>query len=144
MDYIAYLHKEPASDYGVSFPDFPGCVTAGETLEEARRMAVEALRLHVRGMLEDGAEIPLPSTLDRLENDHALKDAIAFLVPLRESERTVRINITARESQLKKIDSLARKAGLTRSAFMVSSATRGATKGAVPSREKRRREKLPR
>ena len=29
MDYIAYLHKEKASDFGVSFPDFPGCITAG-------------------------------------------------------------------------------------------------------------------
>ena len=27
--YIAIIHKEPESDYGVSFPDFPGCITAG-------------------------------------------------------------------------------------------------------------------
>ena len=39
MDYIAYLHKDRISDFGVSFPDFPGCVTAGKTLEEARRLA---------------------------------------------------------------------------------------------------------
>ena len=43
MDYIAYLHKDRNSDYGVSFPDFPGCITAGKTLEEAHRMAAEAL-----------------------------------------------------------------------------------------------------
>jgi predicted RNase H-like HicB family nuclease len=30
MDYIAYLHKESKSDFGVSFPDFPGVVTAWE------------------------------------------------------------------------------------------------------------------
>jgi predicted RNase H-like HicB family nuclease len=58
MKYIAYLHKEKKSDYGVSFPDFPGCITAGETLDEARRNAVEALSLHIKGMLEDGEEIP--------------------------------------------------------------------------------------
>lgn len=34
MDYIAYLHKDGSSDFGVSFPDFPGCVTAGKTLEK--------------------------------------------------------------------------------------------------------------
>ncbi|MBF8254958.1 MAG: hypothetical protein HW373_1653 [Deltaproteobacteria bacterium] len=45
MEYIAYLHKDRKSDFGVSFPDFPGCVTAGKTLDEARRMAVEALSL---------------------------------------------------------------------------------------------------
>jgi len=43
MEYIAYLHKDRNSDYGVSFPDFPGCITAGSTLEEAHKMAAEAL-----------------------------------------------------------------------------------------------------
>jgi len=41
-DYIAYLHKDKKSDFGVSFPDFPGCITAGRTLEEARQLAEEA------------------------------------------------------------------------------------------------------
>ena len=47
MEYIAYLHKDRKSDFGVSFPDFPGCVTAGNTLDEARRLAPEALALHI-------------------------------------------------------------------------------------------------
>jgi predicted RNase H-like HicB family nuclease len=64
MEYIAYLHKDRDSDYGVSFPDFPGCVTAGRTLEEASRMAVEALALHIQGMAEDGDVIPKPSKVD--------------------------------------------------------------------------------
>jgi predicted RNase H-like HicB family nuclease len=62
MEYIAYLHKDRDSDFGVSFPDFPGCVTAGRTLEEARRMAAEALALHIAGMIEDGEMVPDPST----------------------------------------------------------------------------------
>jgi len=37
--YIALIHKEPDSDYGVSFPDLPGCISAGLTLDEARAMA---------------------------------------------------------------------------------------------------------
>ena len=57
MEYIAYLHKDRKSDFGVSFPDFPGCVTAGRTLDEARRMAAEALALHIRGMLDDGGAL---------------------------------------------------------------------------------------
>ena len=36
--YIAVLHKDKDSDYGVSFPDFPGCITAGSSLEEAKEM----------------------------------------------------------------------------------------------------------
>ena len=115
MDYIAYLHKDKGSDFGVSFPDFPGCVTAGRTLEEAREMAVEALTVHMSGVIEDGEALPEPSTLDQLAGDPAMQGAVAFLV-----------NITARESQIEAIDKLARKAGMTRSAYMVQSAVRGA------------------
>jgi len=120
MDYIAYLHKDRNSDYGVSFPDFPGCITAGKTLEEAHRMAAEALALHIAGMVEDGEEIPAPSTLDALAKDSARKDAVAFLVHVDPAtERTVRINITAREKQVEEIDRLAQREGMTRSAYMV-------------------------
>jgi predicted RNase H-like HicB family nuclease len=77
VEYIAYLHKDKNSDYGVSFPDFPGCVTAGSTLEEARSMAAEALALHVAGMREDGEEVPEPSTLDDLRAHPAMKGAVA-------------------------------------------------------------------
>ena len=124
MEYIAYLHKDKGSDFGVSFPDFPGCITAGRTLEEARELAVEALTLHMAGMIEDGEVIPEPSTLDELARDPAMKDAVAFLVSAEAPEKTVRVNITARESQIEAIDRLARKAGMTRSAYMVQSAVR--------------------
>jgi predicted RNase H-like HicB family nuclease len=119
MDYIAYLHKEKDSDYGVSFPDFPGCVTAGRTLEEARRMAVEALALHIRGMVEDGIPVPEPSKLDDLENDPDLRHGVGILVAAELPSKRVRVNITARESQIAEIDRLAEEAGLTRSGYIV-------------------------
>lgn len=122
MEYIAYLHKDAGSDYGVSFPDFPGCVTAGSSLEEARDLASEALALHIAGMREDGERIPEPSSLDDLRDDPAMKGAIAFLVSPAPSERVVRINITVPENQLKEIDSQAQRAGLSRSAFLVQRA----------------------
>jgi len=121
MEYIAYLHKDRKSDFGVSFPDFPGCVTAGKTLEEARRMAAEALALHIQGMAEDGEMIPDPSTLDEVANDPAMKGAVAFLVSAG-LDKTVRVNITARESQIETIDQRAAEAGMTRSAYMVQAA----------------------
>ncbi len=131
MEYIAYLHKDRGSDFGVSFPDFPGCVTAGRTLEEARQMAVEALTLHLAGMIEDSEALPEPSTLDALAKDPAMRGAVAFLVSAEAPEKTVRVNITARASQIEAIDRLARKAGMTRSAYMVQSAVRvGAGGGA--------------
>ena len=40
--YVALIHKDADSDYGVSFPDLPGVISAGSDLDEARAMA----RLH--------------------------------------------------------------------------------------------------
>jgi predicted RNase H-like HicB family nuclease len=135
MDYIAYLRKDRDSDFGVSFPDFPGCVTAGRTLEEARRMAAEALTLHIAGMIEDGELVPEPSNLDALENDPNMRGAVAVLVGVEPApEKTVRINITARKSQLDAIDRLAGDARMTRSAYIVQSAL-----NRVGSREKPRK-----
>jgi predicted RNase H-like HicB family nuclease len=119
MDYIAYLHKEKDSDYGVSFPDFPGCITAGRTLEEARRMAVEALALHIRGMVEDGTTVPEPSKLGDLQGDPDLQHGVAALVSAELPSKRVRVNITATESQIAEIDRLAEKAGMTRSGYIV-------------------------
>lgn len=126
MDYIAYLHKDSKSDFGVSFPDFPGCVTAGKSLEEARRRAPEALAFHIAGMLEDGEKIPKPSKMDDLADDPNRENAVAFLVSTDfHKTKTVRVNVTARENQIEMIDRLARRAGMTRSAYMVQSATSG-------------------
>ena len=122
MEYIAYLHKDRKSDFGVSFPDFPGCVTAGRTLDEARRLAPEALKLHMQGMLADGEAVPEPSTLDALAKDPAMRGAVAFLVSSDVAERAERFNITARKSQMEEIDRRAREQGMTRSAYMVAAA----------------------
>jgi predicted RNase H-like HicB family nuclease len=120
MEYIACLHKNRTSDFGVSFPDFPGCVTAGKTLEEARRMAPEALALHIEGMMEDGEEMPTPSTLDALADDPTMTGAVAFLVAVQPPEdKTVRVNIAARRSQVEQIDARAKRFGLSRSAYLI-------------------------
>jgi predicted RNase H-like HicB family nuclease len=121
MEYIAYLHKDRKSDFGVSFPDFPGCVTAGKTLDEARLLASEALAFHIEGMIEDGEAIPEPLPLDALAKDPAMKSAVALLVSVDAGGRVRRFNITARRSQMEEIDRLATKCGMTRSAFMVAS-----------------------
>jgi predicted RNase H-like HicB family nuclease len=52
------LRLDADSDYGVSFPDFPGLITAGTDLDDARAMAEEALALHIEGLAEDGEAIP--------------------------------------------------------------------------------------
>ena len=84
MDYVAIIHKDPKSDFGVSFPDFPGCITAGRTLEEAKDMALEALTGHIGVMRDTGEPVPAPSNFDEVTNDPRFQDGIAFLVPIKE------------------------------------------------------------
>jgi predicted RNase H-like HicB family nuclease len=103
--YIALLRKDAASDYGVEFPDFPGCITAGRTLDEARAMAAEALELHLAGMREDREPIPEPSSLDSIMDDHGNREAVAFLVDVAtRPSRAVRVNVMLPEEVVEAID----------------------------------------
>ena len=123
-NYIAAVHKDSKSDFGVSFPDFPGCVTAGSSIDEAKDMAHDALSLHIKGMLEDGESIPAPSKLEDIMADPDHSDAVAILVvTVSETKpRSVRVNITLPEDMLRKIDAVAKKRGMSRSSFLVNAA----------------------
>lgn len=124
-NYIGLIHKEAESDFGVSFPDFPGAVTAGTSLEDARSMAEEVLALHIEGLIEDGEAIPEPSTLDVVMSDPDNKDGVAILVPVKtEAKKAVRVNVTLPEDVLHEIDTYAEAHGLTRSGFLARAAKR--------------------
>jgi len=122
--YIALIHKDAESDFGVSFPDLPGCITAGSTLEEARAMAEEALALHLEGLAEDGDPIPEPSSLDVVMADPENRDGVAILVRADVKAKSVRVNITLPEDALREIDRFAEDQGLTRSGFLTVAAKR--------------------
>jgi predicted RNase H-like HicB family nuclease len=122
-NYIGLIHKEADSDYGVSFPDFPGAITAGRTLDEAREMAEEALAFHVDGMIDDGEAIPEPSSLESVMADEANRDGVAILVTLKtQAAKAVRVNITLPEDVLQTIDAFAQANGLSRSGFLARAA----------------------
>lgn len=123
-NYIAIVHKDAKSDFSVSFPDFPGCITAGKNIDEAKDMAEEALTLHIQGMIEDGDKLPFPSKLEEIMRDPDYGDATAFLVvTVPDSKpRTVRVNITLPEMTLRQIDAAAKKRGMSRSSFLVHAA----------------------
>lgn len=121
MNYIALIHKEENSDYGVSFPDFPGCISAGATLEQVKTMAQEALIGHISILREMHEQIPAPSTLEEIMSCLENRCAIAFLVEV-PSHHTVRINITLPEDVLSIVDQRARQLNLSRSAFLAEAA----------------------
>ena len=123
--YIALIHKDADSDYGVSFPDLPGCVTAGTTLDEARVFAEEALALHLAGLIEDGEAMPEPSSLETVMRDGANREGVAVLVAATgAAPRTVRVNITMPEDILARVDAAAEQRGMNRSGFLVHAAKR--------------------
>src|SRR5665213_2345089 len=63
--YIALVHKDAGTSYGVSFPDVPGCISAGDTFEQAVSNAAEALAGHFSAMRADGEALPQPRNFSR-------------------------------------------------------------------------------
>jgi predicted RNase H-like HicB family nuclease len=123
--YIALLRKDPDSDYGVDFPDFPGCITAGSTLEETRRMAAEALPFHVEGMLEENLPIPRPSPLELVMADPENAEAIPF--PVTVPDRLTgagQIELILSVADVEKLDALAQKRRTTRQALLTKALRR--------------------
>jgi len=123
-NYIALIHKDHDSDFGVSFPDFPGCVTAGKTIDEAKDMAQEALSGHVQLMNEFREKIPEPSSLEKIVGSSDNSDVVAFFIVTIKDKKSkkVRVNITVPEDELNQIDSFAKQHGMTRSAFLLKAA----------------------
>jgi predicted RNase H-like HicB family nuclease len=129
MRYIAFIHKEPNSCYGVSFPDMPGCASAGDTLDEAVANAVDALSGHVRMMDMDGDTVPAPRSLEEIvadpelaeDREGALLSAIALV---KDRGSSTRINVSLDLGLLQAINDEARSRRQTRSAFLASAARR--------------------
>lgn len=127
-NYIALFEENGSGGYGVVFPDFPGCISAGDNYEDALRMAHEALSFHVHGMKEDGDKIPEPRTLEDIkatwenwkewEDNYDFMTGYVTLLPLQSTFK--RINITIDEALLANIDKVTKN----RSAFLADAARR--------------------
>lgn len=125
--YIALLDRNAFGDYGVAFPDFPGCTSAGKDLAEAADQAALALRLHVEGMMEDGEAIPEPRSAEELRKlmPDWFEDAAIALVPLLPPRVGVeRLNISLDRNLVREIDAAAKALGMNRSAFLAEGAQR--------------------
>jgi len=121
--FIAIIHKDKGSAFGISFPDIPGCFSAADTAEDIVPQAIEALSLFAEDEI-----LPEPGDIEALRADAEIASELAngaFLVavPLIENDaRVVRANITMESGMLKAIDAAAKARGLTRSAFLAQAA----------------------
>jgi predicted RNase H-like HicB family nuclease len=121
--YIGLIHKDADSDFGVSFPDLPGLIAAGTTLDEARDMAEEALAFHLEGLAEDGEAIPEPSSLEEIMSDPENRSGVAILVSVKDDQpKVVRVNVTLPGDVLEQIDKYAEANGYTRSGLLAQAA----------------------
>jgi predicted RNase H-like HicB family nuclease len=116
--YPALIDKDEESDFGVSFPDFPGCVSAGETMQEVMLGVQEALAGHIALMLADGEPLPSPSTLEDLATEKAPSTVAVTLVPVVLPGRARRVNVTLDEGLLEEIDQISNN----RSGFLAEAA----------------------
>jgi predicted RNase H-like HicB family nuclease len=125
MQVFALIH-EGAEGVGISFPDFPGCVSGGASIDEAIARGRDTLAFHVAGMVEDGDTLPTLRSLQELRQDPEFcsdaEGAIVALVPVELPAKAVRINISMDESLLERVDRAAKTRGETRSGFLAAAA----------------------
>ena len=139
--YPALIHKDRTSDYGISFHDFPGCISAGATVQECLAMGAEALAFHIEGMTEDGNDIPEPSDLAvaeraaRKDRDLAKGLFAVQMVPASLPGRVIRLSVSMDEELVKRIDAVTGTHG--RSRFLADAAKDRLGKG--HSRELKRK-----
>lgn len=115
---------EPGDDktaYGVVVPDLPGCISAGDTLDEAFDMAKEAIEGWIECSMDAGQDIPRPSAMESIQKDPEFAGWIFGAVDVdlsKLSGKAERVNISLPRQVLRRLDARAKKAGDTRSGYI--------------------------
>ncbi|MEQ8844399.1 MAG: type II toxin-antitoxin system HicB family antitoxin [Phycisphaerales bacterium] len=121
MHYAIAIHKDADSDYGVSVPDLPGCISAGESIEDAIAMAREAIELHLIGLIEEGGFPPEPTRIEQWRAHPDYAGATWAVVRIEESNlsnKAQRVQITLPERLLAAVDEYADRHSQTRSGLL--------------------------
>jgi len=116
--YYPAIVEQANSGFSVFFPDLPGCVSAGRTLQEAAVNAEEALAGHLAVSIQYGDEVPPPSSLDAIESDPDVEEVMRLLVRGERPGKAVRVQITLDEGLVAAIDRVASN----RSGFLADAA----------------------
>ena len=123
---------EPATGdtcFGVQVPDFPGCFSAGDTVEEAIRKAEESAAAWIDATLDDGEIVPSPSsweTVRAIEPNWIV--SYIEVNPADLDDSVERVNITMPRRVLRRLDALARAEGESRSGYIVTMTLKGSSK----------------
>jgi predicted RNase H-like HicB family nuclease len=128
---VALIHGKKGA-YGISFPDFPGCVSGGRTLDEALRRGRETLASQVAFMIDEGGPLSSIRDLDAIRADAEVAPSIAdatlvTAVELDLPGKSVRVNVSFDEKLLARIDRAAEAEGESRSRFLAEAARKRLT-----------------
>jgi predicted RNase H-like HicB family nuclease len=85
----AIFEENDGDGYTVTFPDCPGCITEGDTEQDAFANATEALELHLWGMERDRDDIPVPSPI-RTVTTHTGQVVVLIRANMRLMRRNMR------------------------------------------------------
>ncbi|AYO30851.1 MAG: hypothetical protein PWR12_2101 [Eubacteriaceae bacterium] len=61
MNRFLVVIEKADNNYSAYSPDLPGCVATGKTPQEVRENMAEAIKIHIKGLKEDGLPIPMPT-----------------------------------------------------------------------------------
>jgi predicted RNase H-like HicB family nuclease len=125
MRYPVVLHTDDGVRFGVTVPDLPGCFSSGDTFDQALDCVLEAIDLHLEGLVEAGGELPAPRSIAEHRSNPDFADGVWAAVTVDVSRfdgRAEKINITLPRRLLAKIDDYVRLHGATRSGFLADAA----------------------
>ena len=127
--FIAIVQSDGDDGYTASFPDFPGCAVAALTLDQVIAKAREALLLHIERLLEANQRIGEPTAADAIERGDAL---LLAAVDVPDDLGIAHIDVAIPVLSLARIDSFARRHGLTLGALLFEAVARWAAQENAP------------
>ena len=119
MKYIAIVHKDADSDYGITMPDFPGCFASAVSLEDISKSVQEAVELWAEN---ENITPPIALELSSVKKLEEAQDAMFYLVDISFDfleDKVVPVNISMPIYMRNRIDKMAKVRGLSRSAFLL-------------------------
>ena len=115
--YPGVLEQHPKGTYGAWFPDFPDCVAAGPSQEEAIRKAEYIVAQAVDRLAEQDLALPAPTAIDNVVLPKSAKFVAFFVVGVEPPDPSERVNIYLPKSLIARADKRAAELGMSRSSF---------------------------
>lgn len=122
MLYPLYVHHAAGTAWGGTFPDFPGCFTAADTLADLPRCAQEAVEVFFE---DEDVDIPAPGDIDRLCSQSDFQGGFWLLVDIdlaKVNAKPLRLNVSLPAHLVQRIDRYADAHHMTRSGFLARAA----------------------